>query len=160
MQQQDLISMVVTKELAATLLSLIQQIRDLLPGRISLEADERRSLVLMGPRSEPFGRLALVTIKQNEELLPRGIDLDATFADLESRDNLIPVLKSLQQLVEEIDDTVAAYGSDVMTMANLSYMLIKAAGGGAGLDEARRQLSFRHRKRSKKSEKPEGESTE
>ena len=160
MKQQDLVSMIVTKELVAALLALIQQIRQHLPGMISLTTEERRSLQLMGPRSEKFGRLALVSIQQNLELLPRGIDIDAAFADLEARDHLIPIHKALQQLVEEIEDTIAALGSDVMTFANFSYGLMKSAGGSAGLDEAVREMSLRHRKRSKKSEKPEGESVE
>ncbi|KGQ17936.1 hypothetical protein LF41_1790 [Lysobacter dokdonensis DS-58] len=159
MKQQDLVSMVVTKEVQATVLGLIEQIRQQIPGRVSLSVDQRRSLQLMGPRSENYGRLCLVTIAQNLDLLPRGIDIDEAFADLEARDNLIPILKALQQLVEEIDDTIAALGSDVMVVANTSYGVMKAAGGNAALDEAVRELSMRHRKTRKKSEKPEGESS-
>lgn len=159
-QQQDLVAMVVNKDLQHSVLTLVEHIKTALPGRISLTIDERRSVQLMGPRSEPFARLALVTMKQNLDLLPRGMDIDAAFADLEARDNLIPIHKALQQLVEEIEDTIAALGSDVMTFANFSYGLMKATGGSAGLDEAVREMSLRHRKRSKKSEKPEGESAE
>ena len=157
-QQQNLVSMTVTKETQATILALIAQIRQLLPGLLSLSVDQRRSLQLFGPASQSYGRLALVTIAQNLHLLPRGIDVEAAFADLEARDNLVPILTAVQQLVEEIDDTVAALGSDVMVVANQSYGVIKGADGDAGLDEAARELSMRHRKRSKKSEKPEGES--
>jgi hypothetical protein len=158
MPQQNLVSMTVTKETQATILELIAQIRRLLPELLSLSVEQRRSLQLFGPRSQSYGRLALVTIAQNLHLLPRGIDIDAAFADLEAHDNLIPILAALQQLVEEVDDTIAALGSDVMVVANQSYGVMNAAGGDAGLDEALKELRMRHRKRSKKSEKPEGES--
>ncbi|MUV13487.1 hypothetical protein [Noviluteimonas gilva] len=157
-QQQNLASMTVTKETQATILALIAQIRQLLPGLLSLSVDQRRSLQLFGPASQNYGRLALVTIAQNLHLLPRGIDIDAAFADLEARDNLVPILTAVQQLVEELDDTIAALGSDVMVVANQSYGVMNAAGGDAGLDEALKELRLRHRKTRKKSEKPEGES--
>ncbi|MCC8362836.1 hypothetical protein LK996_07065 [Lysobacter sp. A6] len=160
MKQQDLVSMIVNEELQAALLSHITQMRQALPGLLSLTGDERRSLQLMGPASENFGRLGLVTGKQNLDLLPRGLDMDAALADLEARDNLIPVLKALLQLAEELDDTIAALGSDVMVVANMVYGQLKAHGGNAGLDDALKEMSLRHRKRSKKSEKPEGESAE
>lgn len=158
MTQQNLVSMVVTKEIQAELLALIARFRELLPGLISMANEDRRSLQLMGPRSESYGRLALITIAQNLHLLPRGIDIDAAFADLEARDNLIPVFKALQQLVEELDDTIAALGSDAMVVANISYGVMKAAGGNAALDDAVKELSARHRKTRRKSDKPEGES--
>jgi len=160
MQQQNLISMAVSKELQTSLLYQVEQFKQQLVGRISLTTEERRSLTMMGPKSENFARLALVSMKQNAHLIPRGIDLDAAFADLEARDNLIPVLKALQSLVEEIEDTVAALGSDVMVVANIGYGLMKATGGGAGLDEAVREMSYRHKKTFKKKEKPEAESAE
>ena len=46
--QQDLVSMVVSKELQAQLLQLIQQIKDLLPDLISFEPGQRRSRLMMG----------------------------------------------------------------------------------------------------------------
>ncbi|UHQ20211.1 hypothetical protein LVB87_03345 [Lysobacter sp. KIS68-7] len=158
MQQQNLASLVVTKELQAQLLSLIQQFRQHLPGLIALEADERKALTMMGPKSEGFARLGLVQMRQNPDLMPRGLDMDGAFADLEARDNLIPVLQALQQLIEELDDTVAALGSDVMVVANLVYGILKSAGGGAGLDEAVREMSIRHKKSRKKTEKPQADS--
>ena len=82
MKQQDLVSMTVTKDLQATLLSLITQMRQALPGLLSLTGDQRRSLQLMGPASENYGRLGLVTGKQNLDLLPRGLDMDAALAKL------------------------------------------------------------------------------
>jgi len=146
MKQQNAASIVVSKELQTALLSLIQQVRGHLPGLIALTVDERTSLTMMGPKSENFGRLALVTMKQNPDLMPRGLDMAAAEADLEARDNLIPVLQAVQQLYEELDDTVAALGSDVMVVANFVYGLVKANGGGAGLDEAVKELSLRHKK--------------
>jgi len=156
--QQNLVSIAVSKALQTSLIQQVAHFKQQLPDLISLTNDERRSLTMMGPKSENFARLALVSMQQNPGLIPRGIDLDAAFADLEARDNLIPVLKALQSLVEEIEDTVSAQGSDVMVVANIGYGLMKSAGGGAGLDEAVRELSYRHRKRFKKSEKPEGDS--
>lgn len=156
--QQNLVSIAVSKALQTSLIQQVAHFKQQLPDLISLTNEERRSLTMMGPKSENFARLALVSMQQNPALIPRGIDLDAAFADLEARDNLIPVLKALQSLVEEIEDTVSALGSDVMVVANIGYGLMKSAGGGAGLDEAVRELSYRHRKRARKSEKPEGDS--
>ncbi|MUV12590.1 hypothetical protein [Noviluteimonas gilva] len=149
--QQDLVSMVVSKELQAQLLQLIQQIKDLLPDLISLESGQRRSHLMMGPGSDRYVRVSLTAMAQNPDILPRSIDINAALADLEAMDNLTVVLKAMQHLTGMIEDTVAALGSDAMVTANLGYGLMQTVGKAAGLEEVVKELSYRHaRKRRKK----------
>ena len=94
---------------------------------------------------------------QNPDILPRGIDINAALADLEAMDNLMVVLKAMQQLTGMIEDTVAALGSDAMVTANLGYGLMQSVGKAAGLEEVVKELSYRHGRTRKKKTTPDSE---
>lgn len=112
---------------------------------------------MMGAGSETYARLALESGKQNQQILPRGVDIEAAMQDLEALDNLRPVLKALQQLTEMLDDTVAALGSDVMFVANLVYSLLQSVGKAEGLDETLKELRARHARPRRKKPTPESD---
>jgi hypothetical protein len=152
--QQDLVSIAVTKELQTAVLGLVAQINQQLPGLITLPAAERRGFTMMGPKSERYARGVLLTLQQNADIVPRSIDVGAAVADLEALDNLLPILKAVQQLAERLEDTTAALGSDVMVVANIGYGLMKSVGRSAGLDDILKELSYRHAKSRRKTLTP------
>lgn len=143
---QNLISIEVTPDMAAAVRDALGVIEQTLPGLISLEAAERRALMLMGPRSEPFARKTLRVLEQNPKIVPASLDLAGAQADLEAYDQLQPLLERMQRLVSRLDDTVMALGSDVMDVALEGYGQIKLSGGAEGLDELRRELGGRFAK--------------
>lgn len=151
---QNLISLQVTAETARVVRNALGVIEEALPGLISLEADEYRGLVLMGPKSEPFARKTLRVLEQNPKIVPPSLDLAGAQADLAAYDELRPLMEQMQRLVSRLDDTVAALGSDVMDVALEGYAQIKLSGGAEGLDELRRELSGRWAKSRRRAEVP------
>jgi hypothetical protein len=147
---QNLVSMVITKEQQATVLSLIAQILQILAGTISLDADERRSLTSMGSGSDRFVRIVFRALQQNPDIVPRNLDLAEAAADLEALETLLPILSALQQVVARVEDTRLALGSDLMNMANRGYALMQANGSADGLEEALNEASYRYAKKRRK----------
>jgi hypothetical protein len=151
---QNLVSLNVTDEQVVAVQAGLQQIESALAGLISLESGERRGLMLMGPRSEPFARQTLRVLEQNPGIVPPSLDLAGARADLAALDKLTPMLERVQKLVARLDDTVAALGSDVMDVALEGYGQIKLSGGAHGLDELRRELGGRFAKSRRKVAEP------
>lgn len=151
---QNLISLNLTDDQIAAALAGLQQIEAALPGLIALESGERRGMMLLGPRSEPFARQTLRVLSQNPGIVPPSLNLADAQADLAALDKLTPVLERLQKLAARVDDTVAALGSDVMDVALEGYGQIKLSGGAHGLDDLRKELSGRFTKTRRKVAEP------
>ncbi|GAB3382906.1 hypothetical protein [Lysobacter fragariae] len=140
---QDLVSMVVTPEQQAAALAGIAQIRAALPGLISLAPEDRRGIQYMGSKAEVFARQTVRVLKQNLQIVPPSLGLDAADGDLAALDQLRPVLEQLQQLFSQLDDTVSALGSDVMDVAMEGYGQLKLSGAAHGLEDMRKELGSR-----------------
>ena len=151
---QNLVSLNLTDEQIAAALAGLQQVEAALPGLIALESGERRGMMLLGPRSEPFARQTLRVLAQNPGIVPPSLNLTDAQADLAALDKLTPVLERLQKLAARVDDTVAALGSDVMDVALEGYGQIKLSGGAHGLDDLRKELSGRFTKSRRKVAEP------
>lgn len=151
---QNLVSLNLTDEQVAAAMAGLQQIEAALPGLIALESGERRGMLLMGPRSEPFARQALRVLEQNPGIVPPSLNLTEARTDLTALDKLTPVLERLRTLTARVDDTVTALGSDVMDVALEGYSQIKLSGGAHGLDELRRELAGRFAKTRRKVAQP------
>lgn len=149
---QNLITLNVTDQQLQTVRSALDQIEAALPGLVSIDPADRKGLMIMGPRSEPFARQTLRVLEQNPKIVPPGMDLAGAQADLAAYDRLRPLLERLQRLASRLDDTVTALGSDTMDFALEGYSQIKLSGGAQGLDELRRELSGRWAKNRRKAE--------
>jgi hypothetical protein len=147
---QNLVTLNVTDQQVQTVLTALGQIEAALPGLISMEPADRKGLMIMGPRSEPFARQTLRVLEQNPKIVPPSMDLVAAKADLAAYDRLQPILERLQRLVSRLDDTVTALGSDTMDFCLEGYGQIKLSGGAQGLDDLRRELSGRWAKNRRK----------
>lgn len=151
---QNLVSLNLTDEQIAAALAGLQQVEAALPGLIALESGERRGMMLLGPRSEPFARQTLRVLAQNPGIVPPSLNLAEAQADLAVLDRLTPVLELLQKLAARVEDTVAALGSDVMDVALEGYGQIKLSGGAHGLEDLRKELSGRFAKSRRKVAEP------
>ncbi|RZI72495.1 MAG: hypothetical protein EOP13_14920 [Pseudomonas sp.] len=140
---QNLISLEISDAQVAAALDALTALEGALTGLISLDKDERRSLVKMGPKSEFFGRQALSVLAQNPQIVPPSLGLADAQADLLALDRLRPVLDRLERLAERGADTETALGSDVMAVAREGYGLLQVSGHHQGLDAARHELSSR-----------------
>ena len=154
---QNLISLEVSHQQLETVRTALDQIKAALPGLISIDPADRKGLMIMGPRSEPFARQTLRVLEQNPKIVPPSMDVAAAQADLAAYDRLRPLLERLQRLTSRLDDTVTALGSDTMDFALEGYGQIKLSGGAQGLDELRRELSGRWQKNRRKAAAPAAE---
>jgi hypothetical protein len=147
---QNLASMVITQAQQAAVLEAIAQIESQLQGLVTLEPGERRSLPMMGPKSERFARGVVRLLEQNAAIVPPGLDLAGATADLEALDRMLKINDALQKLASKVDDTVAALGSDVMDVAQTGYGMLKMFGTAHGLDDMRKELGNRWARSRKK----------
>jgi hypothetical protein len=54
-------------------MAALAQLEAALPGLISLEPDDRKGLVFMGPRSEAFCRQTVRVLDQNRQIVPPSL---------------------------------------------------------------------------------------
>ena len=124
--------------------ALIVQLSALLtPLFASLSPATKRTMVKMGPGSEYFCRQAYDVMTKNAELMPRGFDLDEMRRDLDTHDALNARIVSLTRLLEQARDTEMALGSDAMVSALEGYAVLKAVGGGEGVQALKKLLGRR-----------------
>jgi hypothetical protein len=128
----------------------ITTIKDKLPFLIDLSTEERKSLPKLGDKSRAFVSKALEIATQNPDFLPRSFDLDEMRRDIELFEALYPILLSLTQLQELVDDTSVAVGSEAYAASLMVYNYAKASGKGAGLDSMIDDLGRRFARKSKK----------
>ncbi|MBN3891579.1 MAG: hypothetical protein HWQ43_21290 [Nostoc sp. JL31] len=132
-------------------LQAIATIKDKLPFLIDLSNEERKALPKMGDKSRAFVSIALEVATQNPEFLPRSFDLNEMRKDVQLFEALYPVLLSLSQLQELLDDTSIAVGSEAYAAALQVYNYAKASGQGAGLDGVVEEMGQRFARKSRKS---------
>jgi len=128
----------------------IATIKEKLPFLIDLTTEDRRTIVKMGDKSRAFVSKALEVATQNPNFLPRSFDIEEMRRDLALYEALYPVLLSLTQLQELVDDTCMASGSEAYTAALAVYNYAKASGDVAGLDAVIDEMGRRFTRRSKK----------
>ena len=86
---------------------------------------------------------ALQIAEQNPDILPRSFDVAEMRSDVELLSALSPVMTTLSQINELVDDTYMAVGSEAYASALLVYQYARTAGKGPALDSALDALSQR-----------------
>lgn len=114
---------------------------------IALTQDERLELVKMGDKSRAFCEKALEVAGQHAGLMPRDFDIDAFTQDHLALAALRPRLARMAHLMQRMEDTERALGSDIMAAALEVYGVLKVAGRDQGVDEARNALAERFSRR-------------
>jgi hypothetical protein len=99
----------------------------LTPHLISLSADGRRELPKMGDKSLAFVRKAREYAVNNSDLVPRFLDLQMFEADLRGVETLSNLLRTLQPLVANLEDSLALTGSEAYQAALVFYRSVKSA---------------------------------
>ena len=119
-------------------MAAIATIKAKLPFLIDLSAEERKALPKMGDKSRAFVSKAMEVATQNPDFLPRSFDLAELQKDVQLFEALYPVLMSLTQLHDLVDDTCLAVGSEAYAAALQVYTYAKASGQGRIRDSSRR----------------------
>jgi hypothetical protein len=140
---QNLVDVDFTAEALAAIDSALSALETGFAALLALTPEQRRQLTKMGDKSEAFCRQAGDVFSQNPAMLPGNFNLAGYQRDLASLDALRPRLVRLSTLHQRAVDTEMALGSDLMTNALEGYAVLKVAGRGQGLDDARKMLSAR-----------------
>lgn len=105
----------------------LQTIEQKLPFLVTLSVEERRKLVKMGDKSLAFVKNSLTAAQSNRDILPASFDLDEFVRDYQLATTLTELLIGLQQLTEQVDDTLMAVSSEAMTSSLTVYDYVKTA---------------------------------
>ena len=122
----------------------LQKVQQKLPFLITLSAEERRKLVKMGDKSLAFVNNSVTAAQSNPEILPATFDVEELVRDYQLAAVLTELLISIQQLTEQVDDTLMAVGSEAMTSSLTVYDYVKTASKKTpGLKSVAEQLGER-----------------
>jgi arginine deiminase len=105
----------------------IATIQTKMPFLISLSAEERRRLYKMGDKRLAFVQNSLNAAQNNQGILPNSFDFNGYVLDCELAKNLNEVMMSLNQVSEQVDDTLVAVGSEAMSSSLTVYDYVKTA---------------------------------
>lgn len=152
---QNLVDIQIDSAMLAPLDAAIMQMESSLTSLVSLTPEQRRGLTKMGEKSEAFCRTALNVAQQHSGVMARDFDIDGFQRDQQALDLLRPRILRIAHLYQRVTDTEMALGSDLMAAALEVYGVLKVAGKGKGLDEARRNLGARWRISRQGTEEPE-----
>ena len=141
MNTENLVNLTITDTQFANVDAALATLEAELGGLISLSAAVKRRMRRMGVKGETFSRTALQMISQQPGMIPDTIDVPSAIADLRLLDQLRPRLYRLGSLYERGNDTDAALGNDIMTVALQAYGLLKLTGASNGMAALRRDLA-------------------
>ncbi|MFN6478689.1 hypothetical protein [Nostoc sp. DedQUE07] len=105
----------------------LQTVQRKMPFLITLSTEERRKLVKMGDKSLAFVNNSVTAAQSNREILPASFDVEELIRDYQLASALTELLISVQQLAEQVDDTLMAVGSEAMTSSLTVYDYVKTA---------------------------------
>ncbi|MEH2383367.1 MAG: hypothetical protein V7K27_31515 [Nostoc sp.] len=105
----------------------LQTVQKKLPFLITLSTQERRKLVKMGDKSLAFVNNSVTAAQSNREILPATFDVEELVRDYQLATTLTELLISMQQITEQVDDTLLAVGSEAMTGSLTVYDYVKTA---------------------------------
>ena len=105
----------------------LQTVQKKLPFLITLSTEERRKLVKMGDKSLAFVNNSITAAQSNREILPPTFNVEELVRDYQLATTLTELLISIQQISEQVDDTLLAVGSEAMTSSLTLYDYVKTA---------------------------------
>lgn len=101
----------------------------------------------LGDKSRAFCEKALEVAGQHAGLMPRDFDIEAFRQDHLALAALRPRLARMAHLMQRMEDTERALGSDIMAAGLEIYGVLKVAGRDKGVDDARNALAERFSRR-------------
>jgi hypothetical protein len=122
-----------------------------LPFLVTLDGDERRGLVKLGPKSVDFVDDASTTVTSFPNIVPASFDKEEYAKDTGLFKALSEIKFLVDSLSEKIDNTYLAVGSEAMTASLEVYAYVQTAKGRTpGLDSAAQKLKDRFKGQGKK----------
>lgn len=107
------ISIQVDAQQEQKIMQKIAELDELLPeGLVILTESERKSMAMMGDKSEPFVEKAIEVAEQNPLLKPAYVDLAEARKDLNGYKALNRILRALNPIVNKIKDSAQLCGNE------------------------------------------------
>jgi len=106
-------------------LEALAQAKEKMPFLINLTGKERHRSRKMGAKSVEYVNLSLQGSQTFGSLIPPSIDISEFTKDVTLVNQLLSVRMEVEALLEGIDDTMLAAGSDAMQYADLVYSYLK-----------------------------------
>lgn len=115
----------------------------------------------MGDVEEGRARSIIRALKQNPQMVPPGLDVEAAEKDFAAWDRLSRIDEEVQRVAKLVGDTRSALGINIMSVAKLGYSLSKTFGAALGIGDLVKELGARFTGgRKKKATEPAPESTD
>lgn len=120
------ISAALTAAQITAVTTAINTIKTNLNFLVNLNPEERQALSKMGPDGYSYVTSSLEYAATNTAILPAAMNLTEAQKDLKLVNDLRPILQQVAQLLESIEDTMMAAGSEAKDFADLFYNQVKA----------------------------------
>lgn len=128
MAQADAIAVSIPESDLAAIRASIDTLKvKLLPHLKTLSPQERRELPKMGDRTVAFVQKALEYCRQNRDLVPNYLDLDAMSLDTGAVQTLRELAQGLGPIADALDDSLTLSGSEAYQGALVFYSNVKNA---------------------------------
>lgn len=125
MPKQNLVSAVLSPEAKAEVLAKLQEIRDKLDFRLSLDAGDIQTIFKVGNSYIPFLDKAHAVVIDHPGIMPIVFDLDEFRNDYQLSKDLLVIVNQVNQLAESLQKTLMAVNSDAMNGALEIYKAVK-----------------------------------
>lgn len=128
MSQQNQLAVQIPAADLQTITKLVTDLQTALaPYVITLNTEDRKSLLKMSDKSVSFVTKSLEYTKTNPEFVPAFLSVADMQVDADAVNTLQPLLRQVQQIADNLDDTVMLSGSEAFTAALLYYNNVKQA---------------------------------
>lgn len=136
----------------------IATIQERMPFLTTLSADDRKRLYKMGDKRLAFVQNSLTVAQSNTNILPASFDVASFANDCRLAAQLNEILMLLNQVTEQVDDTLMAVGCEAMSDSLTVYDYVKTASKKTpGLKAIADQLGTLFKAIRGKAPKPEAE---
>lgn len=103
----------------------LEKVRASLPFLLQLAAADRPSLPHLDVELKPFLENAVSDSKNFADLVPPGLDVDELERDYVLYQQLVDIIQPIQELLDLIQDTALAAGSDAFETAIIFYKNVR-----------------------------------
>jgi hypothetical protein len=137
MSQQNLVNVTIPAAKLQTIKGLVDQLKtELAPFVITLTNEERMTVLKLGDKSVAFVNKVKDYAISNPEFVPPFLSVPDLVTDITAVDELTPILRGLEEITSNLDDTVMLSGSEAFVGALMYYNGVKL-GDKTGIADAK-----------------------
>lgn len=125
----------ITPEEKIKILKTVNELATMLkPYLIALDKRDKQLLAKMSDRSIPFVEKSLQYMTADAQFVPSYLDVPEAAEDFEAFQDLREILRPIEQIADNLDDTTTLAGSEAWQASLTYYNAVKAASKAGVLD--------------------------